>query len=448
MIRSLRGRLFVWLTTIIILTGAIGGWFAYDWAFDEAIEMQDGILIQLASLAQNGAFGDGQQLHGVEENTEVWLIELGKTPHGAPDDRRLFTLQDGLQVTTWKNTPIRVMLRTRADGSRFAVAQPIAFRDESASDMALRTLLPIAALIPCLMLVTALVIAHSLRPVIRLAADLDKRRVDDLTPLPLGHTPSELHPFITSINGLLARLKLMMDQQRRFIADAAHELRTPVTALSLQAENLDSVELPEAARERVGALKQGMQRTKHLLEQLLALARHEAEATKGASMPPVALDRAAKAVVAELLPLALDRRIDLGFDLVEPLTVRAEPVMLAAMIRNLLDNALRFTPEGGRVDVGVYRQDEAAILQVEDTGPGIADTDMERIFEPFFRGSDPKAEGTGLGLSIVKRILDGLGATIALENITGAGHSGLRVTVRLPIAAVSAEDAATPNPSS
>lgn len=442
MIRSLRGRLFVWLTAIIILTGAIGGWFAYVWAFDEAIEMQDGSLIQLAGLAQNGTFGDGQQLHGVEENTEVWIIELGKTPHGAPDERRLFALQDGLRVATWKDTPIRVLLRTRGDGSRFAVAQPIAFRDESASDMALRTLLPIAALIPCLMLVTALVIAYSLRPMIRLAADLDKRRVDDLTPLPLERTPSELHPFITSINGLLARLKLMMDQQRRFIADAAHELRTPVAALSLQAENLDSVELPDTARERVGALKQGMQRTKHLLEQLLALARHEAEGTKGAAMPPVALDRAAKAVVAELLPLALDRGIDLGFELVEPLTVRGEPVMLAAMIRNLLDNALRFTPEGGRVDVGVYRQAEAAILQVEDTGPGIAAADLDRIFEPFFRGSDPTADGTGLGLSIVKRILDDLAGTIALENITGAGQSGLRVTVRLPIAAVSAQEAA------
>lgn len=447
MIRSLRGRLFVWLTAIIVLTGAIGGWVAYSWAFGEAIEMQDGILIQLASLAQSGAFGDAQPLHGVEEDTDVWIIELGKTPRGAPDDRALFALQDGLQIAMWKKKAIRVLLRTRADGSRFAVAQPAAFREESARDMALRTLLPIAALIPCLMLVTALVIAHSLRPMTRLAADLDTRVADDLTPLSLARTPSELHPFIASINGLLARLRLMMDQQRRFIADAAHELRTPVTALSLQAENLDSVELPRTARERVAALKQGMQRTKHLLEQLLALARHEAAGGTRAPMPPVALDRAAKEVVADLLPLALDRGIDLGFGLVEPLTVRGEPVMLAALIRNLLDNALRYTPQGGRVDVGIYRENEAAILQIEDTGPGIAATDMARIFEPFFRGSRPEGEGTGLGLSIVKRIVDGLGGTIACENMTGVGRSGLRVAVRLPIATVSAEDARL-NPSS
>ena len=146
MIRSLRGRLFIGLTAIIILTGAIGGMFAYSWAFGEAIEMQDSILIQLASLAQSGSFSGGQPLHGVEEDTEVWLIELGKTPRGLADDRQLFTLQDGLQVATWKNQPIRVLLRTRSDGSRFAVAQPTAVRDETARDVAFRTLLPIAAL--------------------------------------------------------------------------------------------------------------------------------------------------------------------------------------------------------------------------------------------------------------------------------------------------------------
>ena len=251
MIRSLRGRLFIGTTAIILLTGAIGSMFAYRWAFGEAIELQDSILIQLASLAQNASFGGGQPLHGVEEDTEVWLIELGKTPRGVADDRQLFTLQDGLQVATWKNQPVRVLLRTRADGSRFAVAQPTAVRDETARDVAFRTLLPIAALIPCLMVVTALVIAHSLRPMVRLAGDLDSRRADDMTPLPLKGTPSELHPFITSINGLLTRMRLLMDQQRRFVADAAHELRTPITALSLQAENLESVALPKRARERV-----------------------------------------------------------------------------------------------------------------------------------------------------------------------------------------------------
>ncbi|WP_063826449.1 sensor histidine kinase [Bradyrhizobium genomosp. I (2014)] len=434
MIKSLRGRLFVGLTAMILLTGAIGAMFAYNWAFGEAIELQDSILIQLASLAQNASFSGGQPLHGVDEDTEVWLIELGKTPRGSGDDRQLFTLQEGLQVATWKNQPVRVLLKTRSDGSRFAVAQLTAVRDETARGVALRTLLPIAALIPCLMVVTALVVAHSLRPTARLARDLDARRADDMTPLPLLGTPSELQPFIASINALLKRMRLLMDQQRRFLADAAHELRTPITALSLQAENLDSVALSKVARERAAVLKQGMHRTKHLLEQLLALARHEATPSGPAEMPLASLDRVAKEVAADLVAEATDRGIHLGFALVEPVMVHSEAAMLAAILRNLLENAIRFTPRDGTVDVGVYRENDIGILQVEDTGPGIASADMDQIFEPFFRGSRPEEEGTGLGLSIVKRIVDNLGGEIALENIAGAGRSGLRATVRLPVA--------------
>jgi two-component system OmpR family sensor kinase len=151
-----------------------------------------------------------------------------------------------------------------------------------------------------------------------------------------------------------------------------------------------------------------------------------------------ALDSAVKAVVADLLPHARERGIDLGFELVEPLCVRGEQPILAAIIRNLLDNALRFTPQGGRTDVGVFRENDAAVLQVEDTGPGIASTDLDLIFEPFFRGSRPQGEGSGLGLSIVKRLVETLGGSIELENIDGPGRSGLRATVRLPVEAGSA----------
>jgi len=140
----------------------------------------------------------------------------------------------------------------------------------------------------------------------------------------------------------LQRMKLLMDQQRRFVADAAHELRTPITALGLQAENLDSVDLPESARERVAALKEGMARTKHLLEQLLALARHEAAPSGEAVVVP--LDRIVKDVVADVLPEAARKGTDLGFELIEPIATPGEPVMIATMVRNLIDNAVRFTP--------------------------------------------------------------------------------------------------------
>lgn len=430
MIRSLRGRLFAGLTAIILLAGIVGGLFAHHWAFNEAIEMQDSVLIQIAGLVQSGSLTGGRELHGVDEDAEVWLID-----QASEDDATFWNLKDGLALATRKGLPIRVLLRTRPDGTRFAVAQRTSVRDEIASDMAFRTVLPIAALIPCLLLVTAIVIARSLLPMVRLASDLDGRRADDMKPLPAAQMPSELHPFIGSINGLLQRVRLLMDQQRRFVADAAHELRTPITALSLQAENLDSVDLPSGVRDRVTALRQGIGRTKHLLEQLLALARQEAGAPEGATIPVVALDDVAKEVVADVLPGAASRGIDLGFARVEPTMVRGEAVMLAALARNLLDNALRFTPRGGRIDVWVYRDGNTAILKIEDSGPGVAPEEIGRIFEPFFRGKRPEGDGVGLGLSIVKRIVDRLEGSIEAANIAECGRTGLSVVVKLPAAA-------------
>ncbi len=430
MIRSLRARLFVGMTVVIVLAGCAGGTFAYFWAFDEAIEMQDSILLQIASLVRGGGFDSGQPLRGVDEDAEVVIIELGTAPHGSAEDRQLFSLQDGLRLASRKGHPIRVLLRTRTDGSRFAVAQRTAIREEIAQELALRTLVPIAALVPCLMLITALVIAGSLRPVVRLARDLDTRPADDMRELPAAGTPSELHPFIASINGLLQRIKSMMDQQRRFIADAAHELRTPITALSLQAENLEPVALSVEGRDRLAALRDGMGRTKHLLEQLLALARQETGLPEAAE--PIALDQLAKEVVADLLPEATRRGVDLGFALVEPVVAIGQHVMIGTVMRNLIDNAVRFTPGGGHVDIGIYRDGGEAVVQIEDTGPGIPAGDLDRIFEPFFRGSRPAEDGTGLGLSIVKRIVERLHGSVVLENLSDGGNTGLRATVRLP----------------
>jgi two-component system, OmpR family, sensor kinase len=430
--RSLRARLFVGLTAAILLAGCLGGVLTYLWAFDEAIEMQDSTLIQIGSLLENGGVKTDTSLHGIDADAEVDVIELGTVPHGPAEERQFWSLPDGLRVAMFRGQPVRMLLRSRPDGSRFAITQPTDVRDDIAGNMAFRTLLPIATLIPCLLLVTALVIAGSLRPMVHLAGDLDLRRGDDMTPLPLAGMPSELHPFIVSINGLLERMKRMMDQQRRFVADAAHELRTPITALGLQAENLDTVELPDQARERLAVLRRGMRRTNHLLEQLLALARHEGGPHREAAVV-VELDRLVRDSVEDVLPEAARKVIDVGFELIEPTAIKGEPVMLATMIRNLLDNAVRYTPRGGRVDIGVYRDADAAVLQIEDTGPGIPPGEMDRIFEPFFRGSQPGEDGTGLGLSIVKRIVDRSSGAIMLENISGPSGTGLRATVRLPI---------------
>jgi two-component system, OmpR family, sensor kinase len=227
------------LTAVIIVAAGLGGLFTFQWAFDEAIEMQDSVLTQIGTPLQHGAQPAPSEtpLAGVKSNAEVVITELGTAPRGAADDRRLWGLQDGLRTDNLRGRPVRLLLATRPDGSRFVVAQQTAIRDEIAGDLAIRALVPIAALIPGLMLVTAFVISRSLRPVERLAARLNARQANDLHKLPIEDNLRELHPFIASINGLLDRIRLMVDQQSRFIADAAHELRTPVTALSLQAEN-------------------------------------------------------------------------------------------------------------------------------------------------------------------------------------------------------------------
>ncbi|WGD53204.1 HAMP domain-containing sensor histidine kinase [Bradyrhizobium sp. CB1650] len=222
----------------------------------------------------------------------------------------------------------------------------------------------------------------------------------------------------------------MMDQQRRFGADAAHELRTPITALSLQTENLDPLDMPPAARDRVEALKSGMRRIRHLLDQLLALARQDLASQEAGE--EVYLAQIAKGVVADLLAESSAREIDLGFTTAEPISVTADPLAILSLVRNLVENAVKYTPNGGRVDLSVYREANAAVLNVEDNGPGVPPQDIERIFEPFYRGRRPTGDGSGLGLSIVKRIVDRCGGSIEFENVTETGRSGLRATVRLP----------------
>lgn len=428
---SLRARLFLGMMAVILTTATIGGWLAYAWAYNEAIESQDSVLIQIGAFASRAPMAASQPVKGVDEEAQVNLVELGNAPLGTPDDRRLWSLQDGLHTDMRQGQPIRALLQTRADGSRLALTQRTEIRDEIAQGTALRTLLPIAALVPCLLVVTALVIAHSFKPVVRLAAELDGRRRDDLGQLAISGAPSELHPFLDSINGLLQRLHVMMSQQKRFIADAAHELRTPVTALSVQAENLSPFSMPEEARLRLLALQMGMRRTRHLLEQLLTLARQDA--TESAENGTTQLDHVTKEVVADLLSDAVSRDIDLGFETVENLSVIGDPTAVTSLVRNLVENAVKFTPDGGRVDISIYREEASAILRIDDTGPGIPPSDLQRVFEPFFRGQNAVKDGSGLGLSIAKRIADRLDGTIQFSNVATEERVGLRVVVRLPL---------------
>lgn len=434
MIKSLRGRLFLGLALVVVLAGMGAGGLVYRWSYDEAIELQDAILQQVGTLAARDRLRPEISVpDGIEAEDQVLIEELGdlsdaqsrlQLPVLATD------LPNGLQTLSRGENQWRVLVLTRLDGSRIAVSQRVSYRDEIAHGDALRAFLPIAALIPCLMVLVAVVIASSFRPLSKLAAQLNVRTSDPLAKLPFDGIPEEMRPFVRSINGLLDRIGAMFEQQRRFVADAAHELRTPITALSLHAQNLESSVTPEGL-ERLATLKTSIRRVGHLLEQLLALARQESDDVSRTSRTD--LDWVIKEVVAYLLPQAQARSIDLGCERIEKVEMLADPTALNVLCRNLVDNALRYTPEGGRVDIALYREGDRAVFRVEDTGPGIENGELTRVFEPFFRGTHAKEEGSGLGLSIVRRIVDNLSGTIALENIMAIDRTGLRVSVTLPL---------------
>lgn len=435
LISSLRGRLFTGLTIFIVGMALAAGYLAYRWAFDEAIELQDAILLQVGSLAARNHLSTTLPSEGnIDGEAQVLIEEIGPSG-GAAASRENWTsslpsdLPDGLQTVTRGGTRWRILVRTRSDGSRVAVGQPTANRDEVAQDSALRTIVPLGVLIPCLMVLIAIVVDRTLRPLSRLAERLDAKQSDHLETLPTEGIPTELLPFVSSINRLLERILAMFDTQRRFVADAAHELRTPITALVVQAENLEQADLSQDGRNRLGSLKTGIRRTGHLLEQLLTLARYDSDASK--NNPQGEFDRVLKEVVADLLPAAQTKSIDLGFARIEPVSVRVEPVALMVLARNLLDNALRHTPAGGQVDVSLFTENDFVVFTVEDTGSGIPDADLDRIFEPFFRGSCSRGEGSGLGLSIARRIVERCHGSIRLEHKSAPG-SGLRVIVRIP----------------
>jgi two-component system OmpR family sensor kinase len=425
--KTLRARLFIGMTLFILAFGICAGIAAFRSAFEEANELQDALLVQIAALhLPKDSLATAANKSGIDK--EDWLIieELGNGVFPS-------TLGDGFHIVEAGDLKWRVLVQSESDGRRIAVAQSTILRDETARDAALRTLVPLAALIPCLMIMVAIVIRLTFRPLSALSAKADAQEVDRLERLPDSNLPGELEPFVASINRLLDRLDLVFAQQRRFIADAAHELRSPITALSLQVQNIDSTTLPRTQQARFDELRSGMLRIGRLLEQLLALARYDVRPK--ASSAKAELDTVLKAQVAEFLPQAEAQGVDLGFEQLEPLLVRADAAALSVLVRNLLDNAIRHTPSGGRVDVSLRPQRGQAFLLIEDSGPGLRPEVLSRVFEPFYRGPDPIGEGNGLGLSIVQKIADRFDGTVTLGNIPNEeGCAGLRVAVSFPLA--------------
>jgi len=279
-----------------------------------------------------------------------------------------------------------------------------------------------------LLLMVADLVRKLFRPIAELSREVDQRSEQDLHPVDDQHLPLEVRPFAVAINRLLARVDQSMASQRRFVADAAHELRSPLTALSLQAERLAAAEMSGPARERLIVLRQGIERGRNLLDQLLALARTQSPTDS----PParVGVQGIYRRVLEDLMPLAEARHIDIGVDGAEDAEVWALELDVTALVRNLVDNAIRYTPPGGVVLLSVHRNREHVVLAVQDSGPGLDPAEYDKVFMPFYRAAaalEINPGGTGLGLAIVRDIATVHGATLGLAR--GDDGRGLKVTV-------------------
>ncbi|MDK3023713.1 ATP-binding protein [Cupriavidus taiwanensis] len=312
------------------------------------------------------------------------------------------------------------------------IAQPMSARRTLAARMALRTVAPLLLLLPLLGWLVWMAVGRGLRPLREIATEVRARDANTLAPLAVRPMPDEIAPLSAALNQLLGRLSHAIDTQRAFVADAAHALRTPLTALQLQAQLVERAEDGAARDEAIGKLRQGLERLTHLVTQLLTLARQE----PGAAVPPhepVELHQLAAGVVADMAQAALDRDIDLGLDGsadAAPAVVRGDADALRILLTNLLDNALAYIPAGGRIDVAVRRSagGRGVELVVSDNGPGIPAEERARVFDRFYRVADAPTGGSGLGLAIVAEIAQSHGARVVLED---AGP-GLRVRVVFP----------------
>ncbi|MBV8496480.1 MAG: sensor histidine kinase N-terminal domain-containing protein [Gammaproteobacteria bacterium] len=439
---SLKARLLGWLLAGVLAVGAIGGWIVYLNALSEADAFFDSHLRETALILRDQpvAYRFAPQFPQADAAydfvVQVWSLDGVRVylsrPHAVlPDITTLGFSTVATSEGRWRVFGVQALTTV------IQVAQPMKVREQRAAELALQTLKPFALLLPGLALLVWFAVGHALEPLKPLTALLRARRADALDSLPAAPLPDEVQPLVEALNGLLARLRAALERERAFMADAAHELRTPLTALHLQMEMLARASGEGERTAAMETLSAGVQRAIRLVEQMLALARQEPRAD--ALRLPVRLDDLARSVVAELVPLADAGGIDLGVATAEPVSVAGDPDALATLLRNLVDNAVRYTSRGGRVDVTVegpgptpgprLSSDPAQgpRLTVTDDGPGIPPAERPRVFDRFYRRAGSEPPGSGLGLAIVKAIASAHGATVELAD--GPSGKGLAVSV-------------------
>ncbi|MDM0114260.1 ATP-binding protein [Variovorax sp. J22R133] len=426
---SLRRRLLGFVLASILLAATALGVTAYRGALRDADAMFDMHLQQMAhSLHGNVPMRRDDEAFG-REGYDVFVQIWG------PDGTQVFRSARpalppqavlGFSDAVVGGTRYRVYsLQTPVQTVQ--IAQDMDARQERARALAFRATLPMALMAPLLMLLVGWIITHSLKPVERMRREVASRADDNLSPLSEAGLPQEVRPLVQELNLLFSRVGSAFEAQKNFVADAAHELRSPLTALKLQAQALRRAS-DEAGRDAaITRLQAGIERSIHLVGQLLVLARQESGEESATQSASVDLEQLVAQTVTAALPQAHARHIDLGVAATEPATVQGDAAALRILVGNLVDNAVKYAPVEGQVDVSLHVKDGAAVITVEDNGPGIPEAERERAFDRFYRTADAKADGSGLGLAIVRAIAERQGATVQLGTSERLG--GLRATV-------------------
>ncbi|HZX30111.1 MAG TPA: ATP-binding protein [Rhodocyclaceae bacterium] len=436
---SLRLRL-LWATGLVaLLVWAPAGVLSYNKAQHEVEELMDGHLAQTARLLialvrdNERHLGDLSarlaEMRGSGEEVYEPPLEFqigrgdGTVLLRSPDAPSYPLLGEaGYIDIQHEGQSWRLLNLVAPDGNyRVQVAQSTELREQAALEVATQTILPIGVILPVLLLLIYLSIRRGLRPLEALAADVSSRSPENLSVLPARAVPREVLPLVTALNGLLVRLGDALDSERRFTADAAHELRTPLAAVKVQTQVALMSSDPSAQSHALSQVLAGVDRSGRLVAQLLRLARLDPLAIPP-NLETVDLADLAEEAVAVVNDAGTADGHFLSVHAPEPaILIQGDRDLLAAALRNLVDNAVRHTPAGCAITVEVGVDDGHPRLSVRDNGPGVPESELPKLAERFFRGRAVRAEGSGLGLAIVRRIAELHGARLEAANVPGGG---------------------------
>ena len=447
---NIRLRLLAWLVPALLTLIAISASVAYFVSQHVATLAYDRALLDPAlAMGSHLSWKHGhvefdlppvaQQVLLIDSNDQLFFRITG--PHGEPvaGDADLPAPPTGssqarVYDSTFRGQRMRVAalpVQLTPPGGAPAmvqIAETMHKRDQLTREVLLADLLPSVLIAAATIVLIWFGVARALAPLNRLRQEIAARSHHDLRPVPEHHSPEETRPLIDAINDMLGRLRDAIGIQQRFIANAAHQLRTPLAAMLTQVELLSRAPLPESQRGEVAQLRSAIDKAAHLANQLLTLARAEPADHNRILMKPVDLQELCEELVQEWVPRAHARNIDLGFE-IEEVTVSGDALLLRELIRNLLDNAVKYTADGGTVTLHVTGG-SSAVIEVEDDGIGIPESERCRVLERFHRIDGTPGEGSGLGLAIVREIASAHGAELQIA--TPAAGRGTRVVVWFP----------------